>query len=107
MARQKALDNLREYFSHQPTSNPENEQRLPTEQTEPRNASQAQAADLAPVIERLDRLESHVVEALTHVQALTAQLASIKKMQDEFLAAVMNDSDQDRTHYTPAEFARK
>jgi hypothetical protein len=111
MARQDALGKLRNHFSTQPTSNPKNEQCPPAEQTDRSNETQTQGGDLARLAERLDRIESNTVETLTNllpfIQHVTEKLATINQKLAEFLAAVMNDSDQDRTHYTPAEFAQK
>jgi hypothetical protein len=122
MTLQRRLAKLREGLSSQTTpalqtaESPEQHH----QGSQPENASQTAEADGPSLIECLDRvvmllerLQSDTVEILTNVTAHSAQikdqLARTEQKLVEFVDLVKADgsSDEDRTQFTPAEFATK
>jgi hypothetical protein len=115
MARQRPLEALKEHFSRQGTADHSTSeaanQQQPAQQTPPGGTGSTPAGDWSLVEERLGRIESTVVEILTNLVARAdqaqARLDRIEGMQAEFLAVVRDGTPEDRTHYTPREFAQE
>jgi Helix-turn-helix domain len=118
MARQQPLAKLKEHLTSQATPGGEtagaSEQQHRGQQAEPESTTPTQGAGCPLTAERLDRIENTAVETLTNVLALVAndkeRLARIEHIEQKlakFVAVVTDSGDQDRTHYTPAEFAEK
>jgi hypothetical protein len=84
------------------------EQQHRCQEAEPVSTSQAPGADLSSVAKILEEIKNYAVETLTNVTAHSSQLKEHLGRIEQTLTEVMaNGTDEDRTHYTPAEFARK
>jgi hypothetical protein len=87
------------------------EQQQHAEQAEPGSASPTPSVDWRLLEKRIERIESAVVEVQTNVPArfsrVEDQLAAIGQNLAVFVAVVTAGNDEDRTHFTPAEFAQK
>jgi hypothetical protein len=115
MPRQEVLAKLKNHFSNPTTPEAQTaetaEQPPRTEGAGPNRPHETPPIYWSLLKERLDRVESLGVEAVTNVQAFSLQindqLGRIEQKVTEFVDVVTDGADQDRTHYTPAEFARK
>jgi hypothetical protein len=115
MPRSKPLSKLKEHLTGQATPHTEtagaSEQQHRHQQAEPSNTDQAPSVDLSSLEKRLEKLESIAVEILTNEQAHSLQildvLARIEQTLTEFVAVITAGNGEDRTQFTPAEFARK
>jgi hypothetical protein len=114
MARPRPLDSLQAHFSAQNVSGGglarTGEQRdiAPAALT---HMGQPPATDLTTVMRLLEQVDNHVVETLENVRAYALRnemrLSHVETALAEFVAVVKNGVDDDRTHFTPAEFAQK
>jgi hypothetical protein len=113
MARQKRYSKTQEHVSDRPTLSGETGDELgqdhgpPASPGKPNLTQNIEWSDVANV---LDQIKNYTVETLTNVTAHSLQIEKrldrIEKWQAEISDVMKNGRDEDRTHYTPAEFAK-
>jgi len=129
MPRSDPLAKLKEHLAGRATPHTEtagaSEQQQRHQQAEPSNTDQAPSVDWSSIVKLLEEIKSSQVEIkssqveikssqveiLTNVQAFYLQIknhfARTEQWQTEFVAVITAGNDENRTHFTPAEFARK
>jgi hypothetical protein len=110
----RPLSKLKEHFAGPAAASTQTTgaaEQQPTQQAEPGSTSPSPNVDWPLLQHRIERIESAVVEVLTNLTArfsrVEDRLVGIEQKQAEFVAVVTEGNDEDRTHYTPAEFAQK
>jgi hypothetical protein len=115
MPRFGSLSKLKDHLTGPATPDPDtagaSEQQRHRQEAEPGNTDQTPSIDLSSIMKPLEEIKSNTVETAASVQAYSLQiqdqLARIERTLAEFVAVVSADNDDDRTCFTPAEFAQK
>jgi hypothetical protein len=115
MSRKEAFVHLNEQLSS--PANPElqfsgaAEPQQPAQQPGHGNTAPLPRTKRSWIKDHLDRLESTTVETLTNMDAhfaqIKGQLSRLEEKLTEFVANVKDAGDEERTHYTPREFAER